>query len=59
MAMADKIQSNSVNLKGVTSEQLVPWSIKKPEKKVPTPEELKAIGTEEAYNKGVELGYWQ
>ena len=60
--IADKVKANSVHIKDMPDDLLVPWSISKPEnnkEKIPTPEELKAIGTEEAYNKGVELGYWE
>ena len=31
----------------------------KPNQEAPTPGELKSIGTEEAYNTGVKLGYWK
>ncbi len=56
-------QKKQVKFKGASAGFTFPYTPPKKKKsnkeKIPTPTELRAKGTEEAFNKGVELGYWK
>ena len=58
-----RIEQTPTSTNQVTSSPIIDKSYlpkqPKPELPVPTPEELRAIGTKQAFELGVQLGYWQ